>query len=175
MTPQGTRARIREFLLSMAARSGSRRSRIRKATTCSSCSTRGKADALVAAAPPIDVVLPAFARFAEGAVLVGHEVSFDFGFLTRDAKRLGLEPLASTHPVLDTHVLSRLVHGTGVEHSLEAVARRLGIALIGRHSALGDALTTAEVLVRLLGFLYRRGLRTVGQTVAAMRAARLGS
>ena len=135
----------------------------------------GITDNLVASAPAIDAVLPAFARFAEGAVLVGHEVRFDFAFLTREARRLGLEPLALTHPVLDTQLLSRLVHGPGLEHSLDAVARRLGVALIGRHSALGDALITAEVLIRLLGLLDRRGIRTLGQAVAALRAARLGT
>ena len=86
----------------------------------------GITDAMVVEAPVIGVVLPAFLRFAEGAVLVGHEVSFDVAFLDRDMRRLGLPPLPAGHPVMDTRLLSRLVHGPGLEHTLEAVAERLG-------------------------------------------------
>jgi DNA polymerase III subunit epsilon len=132
----------------------------------------GITDAMVAGAPPVDVVLPAFVRFAEGAVLVGHEVSFDLGFLGREAVRLGMEPLSALHPVLDTRLLSRFLHGQNADHSLEAVAGRLGVVIQGRHSALGDALATAEVLVRLLKLLEGRGIRTLGQTLSALRGTR---
>jgi DNA polymerase-3 subunit epsilon len=136
----------------------------------------GITDAMVAGAPRIDAVLPAFLRFAEGSTLVGHEVSFDLTFLDRDAERLGLKRLASTHPVLDTRLLSRLVHGRATaDHTLEAVAHRLGVAIRGRHSALGDALATAEVLVRLVMLLERRSIRTLGQVLDAIKVNRLGS
>jgi DNA polymerase-3 subunit epsilon len=52
------------------------------------------------------------------------------------------------------------------------VAARLGVVVRGRHSALGDALTTAEILVRLLPLLEKRGVRTLGQALAAARRAR---
>ena len=132
----------------------------------------GITDAMVVEAPGMGVVLPAFLRFAEGAILVGHEVSFDMAFLDRDARRLGLPSLTAGHPVLDTRLLSRLVHGPGPEHTLEAVAERLGVKVIGRHSALGDALTTAEIFVRLLALLKRRGLVTLGATLDALRRSR---
>ena len=80
--------------------------------------------------------------------------------------------IACEHPVLDTRLLSRLVHGTDADHTLEAVAERLGVRIIGRHSALGDALTTAEILVRLLELLNRRGLVTLGATLDALRSSR---
>jgi DNA polymerase-3 subunit epsilon len=132
----------------------------------------GITDAMVADAPPIAVVLPAFLRFAEGAVLVGHQVWFDVRFLEMEAERLGLSPLTVAHPVLDTVRLSEVVHGPLPEHGLEAVARRLGVGVRGRHSALGDALTTAEVLVRLLELLKRRGVLTLGQAMDATRRVR---
>ncbi len=132
----------------------------------------GITDAMVAEAPVIDAILPAFLRFAEGAVLVGHEVSFDVAFLDLDVQRLGLPPLATGHPVLDTRLLSRLVHGPGPEHTLEAVAERLGVKVIGRHSALGDALTTAEIFVRLVELLKKRGLVTLGATLDALSRSR---
>jgi DNA polymerase-3 subunit epsilon len=132
----------------------------------------GITDAMVAAAPSSAVVLPALWRFVEGAVLVGHEVWFDLDFLGREAGRLGLPPLPVGHPVLDTHLLSRAVHGETPDHSLEAVAGRLGVRVEGRHSALGDALATAEIFVRLLPLLGRRGIRTLGDAVDAGRSAR---
>ena len=132
----------------------------------------GITDAMVASAPTIGIVLPAFLRFAEGAVLSGHEVSFDLGFLSRATARLALPRMTLEHPVLDTRLLSRLLHGASAEHTIEAVARRLGVRLIGRHSALGDALTTAEILVRQLELLHKRGLGTLGQVLDALRRAR---
>lgn len=132
----------------------------------------GITDAMVVEAPVIAVVLPAFLRFADGAVLVGHEVSFDVAFLDREMQRLGLSPPIAGRPLLDTRLLSRLVHGPDPEHTLEAVAERLGVQVVGRHSALGDALTTAGIFVRLLELLTRRGLVTLGATLAALRGSR---
>jgi DNA polymerase-3 subunit epsilon len=116
-------------------------------------------------------VLPAFLRFAGDAVLVAHEASFDLRFLEPQARRLGLPPL-SARPILDTRLLSRCLHGPGEAHTLEAIALRLGVAVTARHSALGDALTTAEVLVRLLALVDKRGIRTLGEVLDAIRGSR---
>jgi DNA polymerase-3 subunit epsilon len=132
----------------------------------------GLTDAMLAEAPPIEVVLPAFERFAAGAVLVGHEISFDLRFLSPAAQRMGLPSPSTAHAVLDTRLLSQAVHRREADHTLEGVAARLGVAIQGRHSALGDALATAEVLVRLLPLLGRRGITTLGQALDATRAMR---
>jgi DNA polymerase-3 subunit epsilon len=132
----------------------------------------GITDSMVAGAPTLEVVLPAFLRFARDAVLVGHEASFDLEFLRPELRRLGLPSLASTRAILDTRLLSRSLHGPGESHSLEAVALRLGVTVTGRHSALGDALTTAEILVRLLALAQKRGVLTLGQALDAVRDAR---
>lgn len=134
----------------------------------------GITDAMVEDAPPLDVVLPAFLRFAGGAVLAGHEVSFDLHFLALESRRLGLPPLPAGRGVLDTLLLSEVVHGPLERHGLNAVAERLGVVIRGRHSALGDALATAEVLLRLVELLKRRGIRTFGEATDAMRRVRRG-
>jgi DNA polymerase-3 subunit epsilon len=131
----------------------------------------GITDAMVASALAVDLVLPAFLRFAGEAVLVGHEVSFDLRFLEPEARRLGL-PSLTARPILDTRLLSRSLHGPAELHSLEAIALRLGVVVIGRHSALGDALTTAEILARLLVLVRKRGLGTLGEVLDAVRGAR---
>jgi DNA polymerase-3 subunit epsilon len=144
----------------------------RRAIPVMSARFHGITDAAVADCPPVDVVLPAFLDFAADAVLVGHQVWFDLHILRREARALGVEPALLAHPVLDTVALSQVVHGALADHGLETVAARLGVVVRGRHSALGDALTTAEILVRLLPLLEKRGVRTLGQVLAAARRAR---
>jgi DNA polymerase-3 subunit epsilon len=141
-----------------------------RAVPAESVRFHGITDAMLEEAPPIDVVLPAFQRFADGAVLVGHEVWFDLAFLAREVRRLGIPPLPTRHAILDTRLLSEVVHGARADHTLEAVAARLGVEIQGRHSALGDALATAEVFVRLLELLRKRGIRTLGQALDVARA-----
>lgn len=137
-----------------------------------STAVHGITDDMVRDAPAIDAVLPAFLRFADGAVLVGHQVWFDLGFLTHEAARLGLPPPVEGRPALDTLLLSEVVHGPLGRHGLGAVAERLGVTIEGRHSALGDALATAEIYVRLLGLLRKRGIVTLGDALEATRRAR---
>jgi DNA polymerase-3 subunit epsilon len=128
----------------------------------------GITDAMVAAAPPMEEVLPALLRYAGEAPLVGHEIAFDLDFLEAEALQLGLPRLARNRTVLDTRLISSLVHGSDMSHSLEAVSERLGVTILARHSALGDALATAEVFVRLLELLGRRGISTLGELLEAL-------
>ena len=53
-------------------------------------------------------------------------------------------------PVPDTLLLSALVQPNQESHGLEAIAERLGITVMGRHTALGDAMVTAEVVPNLV-------------------------
>lgn len=116
--------------------------------------------------PPLEVVLPEFARYAADTVLVGHNVSFDLQFLRLKEEATGV---ALRQPVLDTLLLDVVADPEAVGHSLEAISSRFGIGVVDRHSALGDALVTAEVLLRLLTLLDRRGIRTLGQALEASR------
>jgi DNA polymerase-3 subunit epsilon len=74
-----------------------------------------------------------------------------------------------TQPVLDTLLLSALVHPDHDEHTMEAMAGRLGVDVMGRHSALGDALLTGELFTRLLPLLFGQGIHTVGEAQEAAR------
>jgi DNA polymerase III subunit epsilon len=71
--------------------------------------------------------------------------------------------------VLDTLLLSVIVHPSQEGHNLEAVAERLGVSVIGRHTALGDALVTGEIFLRLLPLLAEHGILTLGQALEASR------
>jgi DNA polymerase III subunit epsilon len=107
-------------------------------------------------------VLPLFARFAEDTVLVAHNAAFDMRFLQLAQPRTGV---AFEQPVLDTLMLSALAHPghPDTEHRLERIAERLGVAVIGRHTALGDAMVTAEVFLKLVPLLAERGIHTLRQ------------
>ena len=116
--------------------------------------------------PTIEQVLPAFAAFAEDTVLVGHNVAFDLQFLR--CKRDSAAGLLS-QPVLDTLLLSAVAHPDQDRHTLEEIAARLGVEVIGRHTALWDAVVTGEVFLRLLEVLGGQGMRTLGELQDAAR------
>ena len=69
--------------------------------------------------------------------------------------------------MLDTLLLSALVHPNQESHRLEAIAERFGVTVIGRHTALGDALVTGEVFLRMIPLLAAHGIRTFGDARAA--------
>ena len=119
---------------------------------------------MVVGQPRIDEVFPAFHQFAQDTVLVAHNAAFDMKFLQAPARRTGLR---LQQPVLDTLLLSAVVHPHQESHRLEAIAERFGITVLGRHTALGDALVTAEVLLKLTPLLRDMGIVTLGQARAA--------
>lgn len=139
----------------------------RRSVPARSVAVHGISADMLRGQPTIDVVLPAFARFAADTVLVGHNVGFDMSFLRLKEAQTGVR---FTRPVLDTLLLDAALHPDHERHSLEAIAGRLGVGVVGRHTALGDALVTGEVFVRLLTLLQDRGIRTLGEALAAARA-----
>lgn len=119
---------------------------------------------MVAGQPTIGQVLPDFSRFTEGAVLVAHNAAFDMRCLQLKERQTGVR---FDNPVLDTLLLSSVVHPHQESHSLEEIARRLNVPVIGRHTALGDAIVTAEVLLRLIPILESNGIATLTDALRA--------
>lgn len=123
---------------------------------------------MVRGAPDIATAGRAFHRFCSDAVIVAHNAPFDMAFMRRHAGAMGVE---WTHPILDTVLLSAVVFGTNETHTLDALCDRLDVTIPEhlRHTALGDAQATAEVLCKLLPMLQARGMRTFGDVVEQTR------
>ncbi len=108
--------------------------------------------------PPVASVLPLFHRFAEDTILLAHNAAFDMRMLQVKESETGVRFI---NPVLDTLLLSAVVHPAQDEHNLEAIARRIGIGVVGRHTALGDAIVTGEMFLKLIPLLAEKGIRTL--------------
>lgn len=115
---------------------------------------------MVRGKPKIAQVLPAFHAYASETVLVAHNAAFDMKFLQLQEQATGLR---FEQPVLDTLMLSAVIHPHQESHRLEAIADRMNITILGRHTALGDALVTAEVFLRMIPLLAEKGIHTYGQ------------
>jgi DNA polymerase-3 subunit epsilon len=119
--------------------------------------------------PTIDKVLPLLYQFAENTVLVGHNVAFDMRMF--QVKEY-ISPVRFAQPVLDTMFLSAVIHPSHRRHGLEAIAERLGISITGRHTALGDALASAEILMKCIPILARNDILTLNDAIQASRKTR---
>ena len=124
----------------------------------------GITEDMVRGKPTIDAVLPAFHEFCEDTVLIAHNAAFDMRFLQLKEERTGIR---FSQPVLDTLLLSAVVHPNQESHRLDVILERLGIHIDTRHNALDDAVATGEVFLKLLPLLEEKGIVTVRQALAA--------
>jgi DNA polymerase-3 subunit epsilon len=121
----------------------------------------GITDPMVAAAPRIEAVLPAFLEFARGSVLVAHNAPFDMGFLRSACERHGY-----TWPgfdVVDTARLARrvLTRDEVPDATLRTLARFFRSSTQPVHRALADARATVDVLHGLIERLGSYGVHSL--------------
>ncbi|MCD7725694.1 MAG: PolC-type DNA polymerase III [Clostridiales bacterium] len=120
----------------------------------------GITDAMVVDADTIETILPQFLRFCDGCMLAAHNAHFDMGFLMENCRRQGL---ASDFTYIDTLGISRVMLPAQAKHTLDAVAKTLGVSLENHHRAVDDAEATAEIFVKLIGMMEKDGITTLRQ------------
>ena len=127
----------------------------------------GITSAMVATAPPLELVLPSFLEFAHGSVLVAHNASYDVGFLKAACERLGY-PWPG-FPVVDTVPLARRVvlRDEAPNHRLATLAAVFRARVAPEHRALSDARATVDVLHGLFERLAPLGVTSLEDLATA--------
>ena len=96
--------------------------------------------------PDASRAVPDFLEFAGTLPLLGHNLTFDYGFIRQGASRLGI---SYTSAGLDTLRISKTCLPDLESHSLDRLAAYFGIPQEHHHRALDDALTAARLYERL--------------------------
>jgi DNA polymerase-3 subunit epsilon/CBS domain-containing protein len=125
-------------------------------------------DTSVARAPSFAQVWPDVSQRLAAPVVIGHAIGFDIAVLKREAARAGV----TWRPprTLCTRLLAQAAAPNLGGYSLEHLASWLDVQLTGRHSAVGDAITTARIFLALLPKLRERNIRTLAEAEQACRA-----
>jgi len=125
-----------------------------------STEVHGITDQMVEGARDFPAVYADLDRLARNRVVVGHNVPFDLTILRAECQRHG-RPWEQ--PVfIDTLRLASLLNPMLDKLDLEALADIYNLEIRGRHTALGDALVTAELYFRMVPRLQLQGFRTLG-------------
>ncbi|QOR66471.1 3'-5' exonuclease [Cytobacillus suaedae] len=122
----------------------------------------------VESAPDAHEAILSFFQFVEAqgsSCLVGHYLSFDLLLFKSELKRnkLGLKKPIT----IDTLDFIGYIAPSYDMRDLERYAMAFGTRIYERHSAIGDALTTAYLFVELLWQFKNRGCRTWGELLKA--------
>lgn len=116
---------------------------------------------------PEKEVLEELLPLLEHSVVIGHHIAFDVAML--NAAFLRHFGIRFRNPVVDTAMMARMelsaFHKSGYANqrppSLDDVCAHLSLPMMARHTAEGDAFTTAEVFLLLSGRMRRRFKRPV--------------
>lgn len=127
----------------------------------------GISDQDVADAFAFPAAIEQYKAFSSGVVVIGHNITFDLQIIAGEFLRHGLpwrRPRA-----LCTALLARAANPTLNDYSLDNVCNWLKVEIENRHTALGDAIGTAEVFQKLIPHLAKRQIRTLAEAEGICR------
>lgn len=109
----------------------------------------GITDDMVVDKPSAAEVMPDFLNFVGSSILIGHHVNFDVKMINKEMKEsFGCD---ITNPWLDTMLIyTRSIIKKDAHVSLDYLFDIYKVTCNGRHTALGDALATAEVFTKMI-------------------------
>lgn len=116
--------------------------------------------------------LQAFLKYLDNAVIIGHNVDFDYKILSKAYYRnFEFSLLNKSYDTVkmvkrvDTHFSESSLHKPQ-ELSLENLCKRYHVEINDRHTAMGDAMATALLFTKLLKRLEHRKVRTLKELLA---------
>ncbi len=126
-------------------------------------------------------ILPDFVEFARGALLVGHYVGLDIGFINRAAQKYMGGRLMN--PCIDTMRLAKVYKEEQwgnyydrfdykISYNLADLTEEYNLPVFDRHDALEDAMQTAYLFLFLVKKLKKGGLATLKDLYLAGRSWR---
>jgi DNA polymerase-3 subunit epsilon len=118
-------------------------------------------------APAFEEVADEILKRLQGKVFVAHNAHFDYSFLKKELELAGMNLQSKK---LCTVRLSRKIIPGLRSYSLGSLAESLGIQIVNRHRAGGDAAATAKIFDQLLrrdreGYILKSLKRNSGETV----------
>lgn len=132
--------------------------------SATSTAIHGITDEMVADARTFPEVYADFQRMAVGRVIIGHNIPFDLTIIRQECERHG-RPWDG-FVFIDTMRLASLLNPTLGKYDLETLADIYHIDVHGRHTALGDAMVTAELYFRMVPRLQMQGFATLKDLLA---------
>lgn len=128
----------------------------------------GISEEMVAGAQGFCPVMSDFLHYIQDCVIVGHSIEFDIHFMNY---KLNPYDVKIKNPYLDTGLLSKVLYPHWKIYTLDSILSNMNIEPEGRHTALGDALLTASVFLRLLNQLEELEVYTLSDLRCFIRNA----
>jgi DNA polymerase III subunit epsilon len=135
-------------------------------------------------AQPLEVILPDFVGFLEGAIIVGHFVSIDISFLNRATN--SFMGGAIKNPVVDTMKMAQHYEdhrrrryyedpASNLSFGLNDLSKKYGLPLFEKHDALEDAMQTAYLFLFLMKKFKSLGVSTLKDLFTGQKEAAFSS
>ncbi|RRR72794.1 MAG: WYL domain-containing protein [Candidatus Viridilinea halotolerans] len=128
----------------------------------------GLRDAQLAGAAPFAMVAPEVLALAHNAIAVGHNLTFDLGFLNHELAAIGQPQLSG--PSLDTLILARRLLRCR-SYSLTALCNELRLVRPS-HRAMADVLATRALFHHLRQLMAEQGIVTLADALRFERGLR---
>lgn len=100
-------------------------------------------DEMVHGSKSEEEVFKLFREFCGDAIVVGHNVTFDMGFMNTGYVRHGMPEMAN--PIIDTLTLARFLYPNLRGYRLNTLAKKFDVSLEHHHRAIYDAETTGHL------------------------------